>query len=48
MKKGSFAAFECGETQAEKLAELYSDVSSETKILKDLNGIQRVVSIIKN
>ncbi len=48
MKKGSLSAFECGETQAEKLAELYSDFSAETKIIKDLNGIQRVVSIIKN
>lgn len=48
MNKGSFAAFECGETQAEKLAELYADFSAETNIINDLNGIQRVVSIIKN
>ncbi len=48
LKNGSFAAFECGETQAQKLAEMYSIYSSEIKIHNDLNGIERVVSLIKN
>lgn len=48
LKKDSFAAFECGETQARKLVQIYSEFSSETKIHKDLNNIERVVSLIKN
>ncbi len=48
LKKGSFAAFECGETQAKKLIEIYSEYSSDLKIHKDLNNIERVVSLIKN
>ncbi len=48
LNSGSFAAFECGETQAKKLSELYSDFSSQIYIYKDLNGIERVVSLLKN
>lgn len=48
MKKGSFAAFECGETQAKELSRIYFEYSSEIKIVNDLNGIERVVSLIKN
>ncbi len=48
LKKGSFAAFECGENQAFKLAEMFKPFSSDIKIFKDLNGIDRVVSLIKN
>lgn len=43
-----FAALECGETQAEDLCQIYFDYSSEFHINKDLNGIERVVSFIKN
>lgn len=48
LKKGSFAAFECGETQARELSRIYSVYSSDLNIIKDLNGIERVVSLIKN
>ncbi len=48
MKKESFAVFECGENQAGNLAEIFSDISTDTKIVNDLNDVQRVVSIIKN
>lgn len=48
MKDGSFAAFECGETQARELARIYSEYSSHISIINDLNGIERVVSLIKN
>ncbi len=48
LEKGSFSAFECGETQAGILSELYSQFSSEINIHKDLNGIDRVVSFVKN
>lgn len=48
LKNNAFVAFECGENQAEKLSELFSEISSETKIYKDFNGIERVVSLIKN
>lgn len=48
MKKGSFAAFECGETQAQMLREIFSEYSEKTEIFKDLNDIERVVSIIRN
>lgn len=48
MKRGSFAAFECGETQALKLKEKFSTLSENIKIYNDLNGIQRVVSLVKN
>lgn len=47
MKKGSFASFECGETQARILAEKLAHLSAETVIHKDLNNIERVVSLIK-
>ncbi len=48
LKKGSFAAFECGETQAKELSRIYSEYSSEISIINDLNGFERVVSLIKN
>ncbi len=48
MKKGCFSAFECGETQAKDLSEIYADFSSQINIHNDLNGIERVVSFIKN
>lgn len=48
LKSNAFAAFECGENQAKMLSELFSEFSSETKIYKDFNGIERVVSLIKN
>ncbi|MBQ7957294.1 MAG: peptide chain release factor N(5)-glutamine methyltransferase [Clostridia bacterium] len=48
MKKGSFAAFECGENQAEQLKKMYSEYSDKTEIFKDLNNIERVVSFIRN
>lgn len=48
LKNGSFAAFECGETQAKELSRIYSEYSSEISIINDLNGIERVVSLIKN
>lgn len=48
MKKGSFAAFECGEMQAQMLKEIFSEYSEKTEILKDLNDIERVVSIVRN
>lgn len=48
LKKGSFSAFECGETQAKMLGELYSEHSANINIYKDYNGIERVVSFIKN
>ncbi len=48
IKSGCFAAFECGETQAKDLSEIYSDFASDIKIYKDLNGIERVVSFVKN
>ena len=48
MKKDSFAAFECGETQAKELSCIYSPYSSDIKIVNDLNGIERVVALIKN
>ncbi len=48
LKGNAFAAFECGENQAEKLSKLISELSSEIKIYKDLNGIERVVSLIKD
>lgn len=47
MKKGSFASFECGETQARVLAEKLAHLSAETVIHKDLNNFERVVSLIK-
>ena len=43
-----FSAFECGETQSEDLCQIYSVFSSQINISKDLNGIERVVSFIKN
>lgn len=48
LEKGSFSAFECGETQAKDLSEIYSEFTSEINIHNDLNGIERVVSFIKN
>lgn len=48
MKKDSFCAFECGETQAKELSRIYSEYSSSISIINDLNGIERVVSLIKN
>lgn len=48
MKKGSFAAFECGETQSQMLKKIFSEYSDKTKIYKDLNDIERVVSIVRN
>ena len=38
-----FIAVECGETQAEKIASLFSKHSSEITVLKDFNGIDRFV-----
>jgi len=48
LKKGCFSAFECGETQAKDLSEIYADFSSQINIHNDLNGIERVVSFTKN
>lgn len=48
MNKGCFSAFECGETQAKELSEIYGAFSSQINIHNDLNGIERVVSFIKN
>ena len=48
LERGSFAAFECGETQAQMLKEIFSEYSEKTEILKDLNDIERVVSIVRN
>ncbi len=47
MRKGTFASFECGETQARVLAEKLNHLSAETEIHRDLNNIERVVSLIK-
>lgn len=47
LKKGSFAAFECGETQARILKDKFSDLSEEIHIHNDFNGIERVVSLIR-
>ncbi len=46
MKRGSFAAFECGETQAPVLEKKFRTVSDDIHIYNDLNGIQRVVSLV--
>ncbi len=40
---GGFIAVECGETQAEKIASLFSKHSGEITVLKDFNGIDRFV-----
>ena len=48
MKSGSFSAFECGETQANGLKKRFEIFSDNIKIYNDLNGIQRVVSLLKN
>lgn len=48
LNKGCFSAFECGEKQAKDLIEIYSEFSSDINIYKDLNGIERVVSLIMN
>ncbi len=48
MKQGSFVAFECGETQAITLKEKFEVLAYDIHIYNDLNGIQRVVSLVKN
>ena len=48
MRRGAFVAFECGETQAIALREKVKPFSADIRIHNDLNGIQRVVSFIKN
>ena len=34
LKNGSFAAFECGETQAKELSRIYSEYSSESSVIR--------------
>ncbi len=43
IKKGGFAAFECGENQAEYICNFASNIVQYYEIKKDLNGITRVV-----
>ena len=40
-------ALECGDGQAEEIAELFSDISNNIKIVKDYSGIERIVLIRK-
>lgn len=42
--KGGFVAVECGENQAYEIETLFSLVASETEIIKDFNGIDRMVA----
>ncbi len=43
LKKGGYMAFECGEEQAEFIAELFDEEKYETEIFKDFNAINRFV-----
>ncbi len=45
IKKGGYAAFECGETQAKNICVLASDIVQYYEIKKDLSGIDRVVCL---
>lgn len=47
MKKGGIIAVECGEGQAETIAEMFSVYSSETEIIKDFYGADRFVFAVK-
>ena len=45
---GASMAVECGEAQAEEVSQLFYLARSETSIINDLSGIQRVVVATKN
>lgn len=47
MKKGGYIFVECGEGQAELIADMFSVYASETNIIKDFYGELRFVSAIK-
>lgn len=47
IKKGGFMVVECGEEQAVEIASMFSENASETDIIKDFNGIDRMVSAFR-
>jgi len=47
INRGGFAAFECGEEQAEKIAQMF-DPSLKTQILTDLYGVRRFITATFN
>ena len=44
---GGFMAVECGEEQAVEIASMFTKNAAETDIIKDFNGIERMVSALK-
>lgn len=47
VKEGGFIAIECGEEQAVEIASMFSRNSIETEIIKDFNGVERMVFAFK-
>lgn len=47
INNGGFIAVECGEEQAEDIASLFVHNSTETEIIKDFNGYNRMVAAFK-
>ncbi len=47
LRSGAVMAVECGEAQAEDVSQLFFLARSETAMINDLSGIQRVVTAIK-
>lgn len=47
IKKGGFMVVECGEEQAVEIASMFTKNAAETDIIKDFNGIDRMVSAFR-